>query len=240
MSPTKSSQRLTTQEQVQLRYYTTIDARNRSGKYQQGRKVTGLVWLPATVQRSKTSRDGKNARPQLLVTTNDSRMRLFQMQTFHQVCKFKGLANESLQLAGSFSSDGKYVVAPSETGHVYIWNTTNVYRKAVEQSGEHGVYVRGGGRMSTRFRKKRDRNLAYESFMATFDEMGNDRAMPCISTAAVFAPFPTVSLAAAASEVHMLYTDLEQLANSIIVSADYTGKIRFYMRACASTDTPPK
>ena len=63
--------------------------------------------------------------------------------------------------------------------------------------------------------------------------------MPAIATAAVFAPFATVSLVAAASEVHMLYNDLEQLANSIIVVADYTGKLRFYMRASASEEESP-
>jgi len=304
MLSTKSSPQLISQDHVQLRYYTQVEARNRRGKFQQGRKVTGLMWLPPGALRPKNSREETLSLPaQLLVSTNDNRMRLFQMETFSQLCKFKGLANESLQLAGSFSSDGKYVISASETGHVYVWNTTNVYRTAIEQSGEHGVYVRGSGRMPPMWRKRHDRNLAYESFLASHDELGNDlfasfrrtdsrktiqegdeeeessisstvdvesvggesvgndgdgsepsvgsgvegkkkslrrkstkRAMPCISTAAVFAPFPTVSLAAAASEVHMLYTDLEQLANSIIVAADYTGKIRFYMRASASSD----
>jgi hypothetical protein len=56
-------------------------------------------------------------------------------------------------------------------------------------------------------------------------------AVPAIATVAVFAPFATVSLAAAASAVHMEYADLEQLANSILVVADYRGVLRFYMRA---------
>ena len=43
-------------------------------------------------------------------------------------------------------------------------------------------------------------------------------------------------MAAAASEVHMRYSDLEQLANSIIVVADYAGNLKFYMRASADDD----
>ena len=96
---------------------------------------------------SSGSKIGTQSLPQqLLVTTNDSRIRLFQMETFSQLCKFKGQANENLQIAGSFSSDGKYVVAGSDTGHVHIWNTTNVYAEALDAVGEHGVQVRGGQR----------------------------------------------------------------------------------------------
>ena len=109
---------------------------------------------------------------QLLVTTNDSRIRLFQMETFSQLCKFKGQANENLQIAGSFSSDGKYVVAGSDTGHVHVWNTTNVYAEALDGVGEHGVQVRGGWRNAMASaagasKGKHDRNTSRESFMAT-------------------------------------------------------------------------
>jgi hypothetical protein len=89
---------------------------------------------------------------------------------------------------------------------------------------------------------RQDRNQAQESFRATHatkaqDGENGETSMPAIATAAVFAPFSTVSLAAAASDVHMLYTDLEQLANSIIVVADYSGKLRFFMRASADDMT---
>ncbi len=320
-------------QNVQLRYYTQVEARNRRGKFQHGRKVTGLCWLPPQGLRQKemisqlardaptltkipasapldlggtnnrlvengktndatdirssspssgwSSKISTQSRPQqLLVTTNDSRMRLFQMETFSQLCKFKGQSNENLQIAGSFSSDGKYVVAGSDTGHVHIWNTTNVYAEALDAVGEHGVQVRGGQRwrsmasVAGASKGKHDRNTCRESFMATRATKGTTntstaissdsaegtpgdaalgkggqqedngsgagaRPMPAIATAAVFAPFATVSLVAAASEVHMLYNDLEQLANSIIVVADYTGKLRFYMRASASEEESP-
>jgi hypothetical protein len=243
---------------------------------------------------------------QLLVSTNDSRVRLFQMETFSQLCKFKGLQNENMQIRSSFSADGKYVLSGSENGLVHIWNTTNVKGEALEQVGEHGVSVRHGHRWASRLSSsakgaggsKRDRNMAHESFRATHatkedkhhrrpsgsgsgsrsssasrdnggggggtdspasssmdrssgdsgdrggggsvsgsqargGASGGGAALPAIATAAVFAPFATVSLAAAASDVHMMYTDLEQLANSIIVSADYSGRLRFFMRASA-------
>lgn len=159
--------RLMAESHVRLRYYTQVEARNRRGKFQQGRKVTGLSWLPAQALRTQeqrgkfapapteaaaeaTDRDkdkpakviasaksisGQLLPQQLLVTTNDSRVRLFQMETFSQLCKFKGLVNENMQIRSSFSCDGKYVVSGSENGHVHIWNTINNMESA--QEGEH-------------------------------------------------------------------------------------------------------
>jgi hypothetical protein len=49
--------------------------------------------------------------------------------------------------------------------------------EAAEQSGEHGVALRGGTRMAPRFRlgtTKHDRNIAYEYFLATHEEISND------------------------------------------------------------------
>jgi len=331
-----------------------VEARNRRGKFQHGRKVTGLAWLPAAALRhqqtrgtyekareaeaitsggahssalpmSKPSLNAPGSLPQqLLVSTNDSRVRLFQMETFSQLCKFKGLVNENMQVRASFSADGKYVVCGSENGYVHIWNTSNLRADALDGVGEHGMAVRGAGRLGQGWRGrfgglKQDRNLMHESFRATHATKGSSSgsggsgsgssggsgnsgdsgrrdsssgrsgggsessgdgigggggggsqprsgteasgggsssrrpsgsqsagrssgsgghgrgapSTPAIATAAVFAPFATVSLAAAASEVHMLYTDLEQLANSVIVVADYGGNLRFYMRASA-------
>jgi WD40 repeat protein len=261
--------RLMAESHVRLRYYTQVEARNRRGKFHEGRKVTGLSWLPTQALRNNETKGNfvpapgadaeevskkapgqvvastksistSNLPQQLLVTTNDSRVRLFQMETFSQLCKFKGLMNENMQIRSSFSWDGKYVVSGSENGHVHIWNTSNDYETAQEMSGEHLQNV-GGKRWLPTTGGRHDRNQAHESFRATHvtrttDSSGNECSMPAIATAAIFAPFSTVSLAAAASDVHMLYTDLEQLANSIIVVADYSGQLRFFMRASADDE----
>ena len=92
-----------------LNYYTQIECRNQHGPLKGGRKVTGIEFAPG----------GK----QLLVSTNDSRMRLFNIDDYSRTCKYKGMVNDNLQIKGTFSQDGEHIVCGSENGHVYIWNT---------------------------------------------------------------------------------------------------------------------
>lgn len=90
-----------------LKYFTQIECRNRHGRNAKGKKVTGLEY----------SSDGKL----LLVTTNDSRVRLFDMTDFSTVTKFKGLTNDALQIRSHFNEDSSWVISGSETGQVWVW-----------------------------------------------------------------------------------------------------------------------
>ena len=65
-----------------------VECRNRKGSMKRGRKVTGLEF-------------GNNG-SQLLVTTNDSRLRLISMDDFSMSFKYKGLVNKSCQIRASF------------------------------------------------------------------------------------------------------------------------------------------
>ena len=93
-----------------LRYVTEVVCRNHSGKYSDGRKVTGLDFNSDL----------------MLVTTNDSRLRVFSVSS-HSVprisllCKLKGITNLELQIKGKFSEDGRLVVCGSEDGHIAVW-----------------------------------------------------------------------------------------------------------------------
>jgi hypothetical protein len=69
--------------------------------------VTGLQY----------SSDGKK----LLITTNDSRLRLYDMDDFTVISKYKGLVNEDLQIKARFTQDQTQIIAGSENSNVYIW-----------------------------------------------------------------------------------------------------------------------
>eukprot|EP00475_Leptophrys_vorax_P043343 TRINITY_DN8318_c0_g1_i2.p1 TRINITY_DN8318_c0_g1~~TRINITY_DN8318_c0_g1_i2.p1 ORF type:complete len:561 (-),score=116.19 TRINITY_DN8318_c0_g1_i2:211-1785(-) len=92
-----------------LSYYTQLDCRNRRGKFAKGRKVTGLQFVNNKY---------------LLVTTCDSRIRLYDMEDKSMRMKFKGLENEKLPIRASFSEDSKYVICGSEDHEVFIWNAS--------------------------------------------------------------------------------------------------------------------
>ena len=108
---------------------------------------------------------------QLLVSTNDSRLRLCRLDDYSLVCKYKGLRNKSMQIKASFSSDGSHVICGSENGAVHIWRTQPRKKSALS------AFMSVGGNTN--------RNDAYETFDCT-------SSAEVATTVAVFAPVDSV------------------------------------------------
>jgi len=100
-----------------LKYQDQCDCRNRHGKHRKGKKVTGVVFSP----------DGSH----LLVTTNDSRVRLIDVKEKTVVSKIKGMHNEGLQIRAFFGEDGNSVISGSEDQHVYVWTSISNSDKTI-------------------------------------------------------------------------------------------------------------
>ncbi|CAN7996526.1 unnamed protein product [Ixodes hexagonus] len=98
----------------QLKYYTQIHVRSTRGKNAQGRKISGIEPMPGE--------------DKILVTSNDSRIRLYDLRDLSLSCKYKGYVNLSSQIKGSFSHDGRYVISGSENQFIYIWKTYHDYK----------------------------------------------------------------------------------------------------------------
>lgn len=130
----------------QLKYHTQIDVRSTRGKNSTGRKISGIEPMP---------NDDK-----ILVTSNDSRIRLYDLRDLNLSCKYKGYVNVSSQIKASFSHDGKYIVSGSENQCIYIWKTHHDYSKFTSV--------------------RRDRNDFWEGI----------KAHNAVVTCAVFAPNP--------------------------------------------------
>ncbi|KAM3959965.1 LOW QUALITY PROTEIN: WD repeat-containing protein 44 [Aphomia sociella] len=130
----------------QLKYHTQIDVRSTRGKNSTGRKISGIEPNP---------NDDK-----VLITSNDSRIRLYDLRDLNLSCKYKGYVNVSSQIKASFSHDGKYIVSGSENQCIYIWKTSHDYSKFTSV--------------------RRDRNDFWEGI----------KAHNAVVTCAVFAPNP--------------------------------------------------
>lgn len=99
----------------QLKYHTQIHVRSTRGKNSTGRKISGIEPMPGE--------------DKILVTSNDSRIRLYDLRDLNVSCKYKGYVNVSSQIKASFSHDGKYIVSGSENQYIYIWKTHHDYSK---------------------------------------------------------------------------------------------------------------
>lgn len=78
-----------------LKYHTVIDVRSTRGKNAIGHKITSLA-----VHGDR-----------LLVTSNDSRIRIYDLRDMTCICKFKGAAIEHSQIRASFSPDGRHIIS---------------------------------------------------------------------------------------------------------------------------------
>lgn len=90
-----------------LQFYTQIDCRNSHGKYAEGRKITGFDFRPS------------NSTYDILITSNDNRIRLLSGNSFSLISKFKGADIDHLKYIASFDDSHEHVISCSETGEMY-------------------------------------------------------------------------------------------------------------------------
>ena len=97
-----------------LKYFTQVSCKNRRQKI--GSKVTGIsfptkLWPNDDKNRKNSSNGGRDRRlrEQMLISSNDSRIRLLSVHDFCMIQKYKGIANSSLQIKAHFSESGKYL-----------------------------------------------------------------------------------------------------------------------------------
>ncbi|THV75180.1 WD40 repeat-like protein [Aureobasidium pullulans] len=94
-----------------LKYQTQIHARSRNGKNAKGSKITGIQSFHS------------GGETKVLISSNDSRIRLYNFRDKSLEIKFKGNVNDSSQIRAAISDDAKYIFCGSEDHKVYIWPT---------------------------------------------------------------------------------------------------------------------
>lgn len=98
-----------------LRLSNQIHVRSSRGKNSKGSKITGIKTL-------FISQDGQDTGDvNVLITSNDSRIRLYKIKDNRLEMKFQGHQNTHSQIKASFSCDGRYIICGSEDRKTYIW-----------------------------------------------------------------------------------------------------------------------
>ncbi|CAN0280632.1 unnamed protein product [Ectocarpus sp. 12 AP-2014] len=184
---------------------------------------------------------GSHFPEQLLVTTNDSRLRLYNTDDFGMNAKYKGFANDTLQITATFSEDGKQIISGSENGKVYVWTTGVVAGTSPSTlPGVGGGGVGGGGRIPgvgasaaaatspspAVAPTQKDTNTRHESFHATSEA-------PKIVTTACFVPEST-SRACVQAVRGGLSGPVEEsggYGGCMILATDYNGCVRVYCKS---------
>ncbi|XP_061092392.1 WD repeat-containing protein 44 [Conger conger] len=184
-----------------LKYHTQIHVRSTRGRNRVGRKITGIEPLP-----------GEN---KILVTSNDSRIRLYDLRDLSLSMKYKGYVNSSSQIKASFSHDYSFIVSGSEDKYVYIWSTYHDLSKFTSV--------------------RRDRNDFWEGI----------KAHNAVVTSAIFAPNPSLIVSPEASSVEKPEAEIKSTDpadgetipsgalktdhTEVLLSADFTGAIKVFV-----------
>jgi WD40 repeat protein len=101
-----------------LKYHTQIHVRSSRGKNAKGSKITGI--------RTTTLPEDPDGDIKVLITSNDSRVRMYNLKDKSLEMKFRGHENICSQINASFSDDSQFVICGSEDRKTYIWNTAPI------------------------------------------------------------------------------------------------------------------
>jgi hypothetical protein len=94
-----------------LKYQSQIHVRSSRGQNAKASKITGIQ-----------SHYGPCGNIKVLITSNDSRIRLYNFRDKSLEVKFRGSENNYSQIRAAISDDAKYVVCGSEDRMAYIWS----------------------------------------------------------------------------------------------------------------------
>lgn len=103
-----------------LKFQSQIHAKSSRGKNSKGSKITGIrtATMPLTAGGSNGTQPGE---VKIMISTNDSRIRVYNLKDGSLDIKFKGHENACTQISASFSEDAQYIITGSENSKTFIW-----------------------------------------------------------------------------------------------------------------------
>ena len=229
-----------------LKAHSQIHVKSNRGKNSKGSKVTGIDTI--AIQRENGQSDVK-----ILITSNDSRIRMYNLKDRNLEIKFRGNENSCSQIHASFSDDGKYVICGSEDRKVYIWPTgpyerSDSDKRPMEVFEAHSAIVTSAILVPSKTRRllAQSGDPIYDlcnpppvTLLSRADSVLSSRAPTHNSgnsadeKRASVAPSRKSDSPKRAPESPAYLARHVHNGGFIVVSADYTGQIKIFRQDCA-------
>ncbi|CAI6341239.1 unnamed protein product [Periconia digitata] len=222
-----------------LKHQSQIHVKSTRGQNAKGSKITGIQ-----VKEVSTSKDKEDLK--LLVTSNDSRIRVYNMRDKSLELKFKAHENNSSQIRATFADDTNHIICGSEDRKAYIW-TTSVPEAGRNQRPVEIFEAHNAITTCAIIAPLKTRRLLSASEDPIFD-LCNPPPVTLISREPSIAdskpPTETASSnlntpaeptfpKAAASPAYISRSSHQD--GNIIITTDYTGSIKVFRQDCACT-----
>lgn len=226
-----------------LKYVTQMSVKSARGKNAKGSKVTGIQVINYPPQ-------DPNGEVKLLITTNDSRIRVYNLRDKGLELKLKGNQNTCSQIHARFSDDARYIICGSEDRKAYIWSTSGASdvdkeKRPVEIFNAHSAIVTNAimAPVKTRQLLQSSGDPLYdlcnpppvtlvsrtESFTSSSPPLANGQnENPLIPTTADSNTKSTKPEETPAYLARSCHPD-----GNIVITADYIGKIKVFRQDCA-------
>lgn len=222
-----------------LKWQAQLHVKSTRGQNAKGSKITGIkatYWPPGS----------ESGEIKLLISSNDSRLRLYNFQTKNLELKFRGHENNCSQIRGAFADSSGHIICGSEDRKAYIWSTSALpegekrNQRPVEMFEAHNSIT-----TCTVIAPSHTRRLLSASEDPIYDLCNPppvtlvSRAESIISSRAptdVGSVQPTPAPDAGFKKVAETPAYIARSAHcggNIIVTADYTGALKVFRQDCA-------
>lgn len=222
-----------------LKWQAQLHVKSTRGQNAKGSKITGIkttYWPPG-------SEDGE---VKLLVSSNDSRLRVYNLKDKTLEMKFRGHQNNCSQIRAMFADSSGHIVCGSEDRKTYIWSMSAIEGEKRDQRPVEMFEAHNSITTCTVIAPMQTRQLLSASEDPIFD-LCNPPPVTLVSKAesVVSSRAPTeggsVHLAVTPNETHFkkvvespaYIARSAHRAGNIIVTADYTGALKVFRQDCA-------
>ncbi|KAF2156620.1 WD40 repeat-like protein, partial [Myriangium duriaei CBS 260.36] len=228
-----------------MRYQTQVRVKSAQSKHAQGAKITGIH----SFQHPPNTSNGDT---KLLITSNDSRVRLYNFRDKSLEMKMKGTVNNSCQIRASLSDDGRYICCGSEDKRAYLWpldflDGEDPSKRPVEHFQAHDSMV-----TCVRFAPAKTRNLLARSSDPIFDlccppsgtstnrDGADSESSSRNATEAGGSSAPSLVRHKSESPSRTQQARCSHHSGNIIVTASQTGTIKVFRQDCAAKYRLPR
>ncbi|PVH99463.1 WD40 repeat-like protein [Periconia macrospinosa] len=222
-----------------LKYQSQIHVKSTRGQNAKGSKITGIQ-----IKTFPVGRDREEMK--LLVTSNDSRIRVYNLRDKSLEMKFKAHENNSSQIRATFADDTSHIICGSEDRKAYIWST---FVPESERRNQHPVELFEAHSAATTcalLAPLKTRLLLAASEDPIFDlcnpppvtlisrEPSINGSKPTTETGSNLAtPIDSTFTKVAGSPAYIARS--EHPDGNIIITTDFTGSIKVFRQDCAYT-----